>query len=267
MVAVVVERGVVRATGADVVSYLQGQVSQDVEALESGSSTWSLVLQPSGKLTAWFRIHRVGDDEFLLDLEPELVDDLLARLERFKLRTAAEFVSEPDWQMLSIRGDVPPDLEGIVARFDWPAFSGVDVLALDVVVPDDITIDPAAFDEARIRATVPRMGVDLDDGTIPGEGGAHFIDMNVSFTKGCYTGQELVARIDSRGGNVPRPLRTLVGEESLTEGAPVLFEGTDVGVVSSAEATVGLARMLRKVEPGSTVEVDGITATVQHQPS
>ena len=77
-------RGVVRATGADAASYLNGQISQDIEAIPVGDAAWSLVLDPSGKLVAWFRVHRLDENEFVLDCEPGVVDALIARLERFK---------------------------------------------------------------------------------------------------------------------------------------------------------------------------------------
>ena len=94
----------------------------------------------------------------------------------------------------------------------------------------------------------------------------HLIEASVSFTKGCYTGQELVARIDSRGGNVPRPLRVLVADGPLVVGGVVAFEDADVGVVTSAatsdRASVAIAPLMRKVTPGSVVSVDGVDAVV-----
>ena len=129
--------------------------------------------------------------------------------------------------------------------------------------PDGIELDDVAFEEARLRAGVPRLGVDIGENTIPAEGGKNFIEGSVSFTKGCYTGQELVARIDSRGGNVPRPLRVLIGNKALEVGGVVILDGREAGVVTSAVNNVGLAAVMRKVEPGSLVSVNGVEATVQ----
>jgi tRNA-modifying protein YgfZ len=266
-VAVVVDRGVVRVIGPDAASYLQGQISQDIDQLEAGSSAWSLVLQPTGKLTAWFRIHRMGDDEFLLDVDPLALEAMIARLERFKLRTAVDFVVEPGWRMLSSRGGDAPPADGLSAPFEWMGFSGTDVLAVGIQAPAGLEPDEEAFEVARIRATVPRMGIDLDNDTIPAEGGAPLIEMSVSFTKGCFTGQELVARINSRGGNVPHPLRTLVADEPVPVGATVRFEGAEVGVVTSAAGSVALGRILRKAEPGAAVDIDGAAATVRSPPT
>lgn len=267
------DRAVVRVTGADAASYLQGQVSQDIDMLAPGSSAWSLVLQPTGKLTAWFRLHRLEDDDagpvFVIDAEPAAADTLVARLERFRLRTDVDFALEPDWEMVSVRGsadrvdDDTADVEGVelTCEFAWPGFEGVDLLGRALGPTPDV--DDEAFETARIRATVPRSGIDLDEETIPAEGGAPLIETSVSFTKGCYTGQELVARIDSRGGNVPRPLRTLEADTPLAVDATITFEGAEVGRVTSAAGPLGLARVLRKVEAGAVVDVGGVTATVR----
>ena len=105
------------------------------------------------------------------------------------------------------------------------------------------------------------MGRELDEGTIPAEAGV--VDMSVSFTKGCYTGQELVARIDSRGGNVPRRLRgVVVGEGPAPVGAAVMADGKEAGRLTSVAyspglgATVALAYIRRAVEPPAEVVVE-----------
>ena len=274
MLATLVARDVVEVGGSQASSYLQGQISQDVESIAVGESAWSLLLAPTGKLTAWFRLHRVGDDRFLIDVEDGWAALLVARLERFKLRTAVEFSILDGWRMLSLRNPsessdtVPPDTAPTVeaalsAAFSWPGFSGSDHLDVGLVAPDGIGLDDFAFEEARLRAGVPRLGVDIGENTIPAEGGANLIEGSVSFTKGCYTGQELVARINSRGGNVPRPLRVLIADQALEVGGVVTSGGAEVGVVTSAAGEAALAAVMRKVEPGSSVSVNGVEATVQ----
>ena len=285
MLAAIVDRDLVEIVGRDASSYLQGQISQDVDAIAAGSTAWSLVLAPTGKLTAWFRLHRVADDHFLLDLEADWAAPLVERLERFKLRTAVEFSILDGWRMLSMRNESSdadsnepesaiPGLENQVAlsaAFEWPGFSGSDHLGEALVAPVGIELDDVAFERARILAGVPRLGVDISQDTIPAEGGERFIKASVSFTKGCYTGQELVARIDSRGGNVPRPLRVLIADKAFAVGGVVTFEGADVGVVTSAATSAttsagnsaAIARLMRKVTPGKVVSVDGIEAVVQ----
>ena len=253
-------RAIVRVTGEESASYLQGQVSQDIDAIPPGGNAWSLVLDPTGKLVAWFRIHRTGDAGLVFDAEPGVVDALVGRLDRFKLRTAVDFEIEREWVMESVRGaGVEPGSNAeLVGGFDWPGFSGFDVLREGR--PEGV-IGPE-FERARIRAGVPRMGVDIGDDTIPAEGGAPFMAMSVSLTKGCYTGQELVARIDSRGGNVPRPLRVIEGQGGLEVGAGVVYDGVGIGTLTSAVDNVGLGRILRKAGPGAAVTVGGVEAAV-----
>jgi folate-binding protein YgfZ len=120
----------------------------------------------------------------------------------------------------------------------------------------------ARFDDeaARIEGGWPAMGSEITTATIPGETG--LVALAASFTKGCYTGQELVERIDSRGGNVARHLRLLRGP-GVAAGAAVVHGGVDVGTVTSAVPGVGLAYLRRTVGPGDTVEVGGEPAVVE----
>ena len=94
------ERDVVRATGPDAAKFLQGQISQDVETLVEAGSAWTLLLDPSGKLTTWMRITRVDGDEFLLDCAAGWSETMLTRLNRFKIRVACDFVLLDGWKDL-----------------------------------------------------------------------------------------------------------------------------------------------------------------------
>lgn len=234
-----VPRDFVRVAGPDAESYLQGQLSQDVAALAVGASAPSFLLQPQGKVDAYLRVTRQAPDTFVLDVDPGWGDAVIARLERFKLRTKAEIERVDGWRCIAT---VPVD--------------GV----LDEVVGVDVTTggdegDPLEYEALRIRAGTPRMGAEIDSSTIPASLGV--VDRAVSFTKGCYTGQELVARIDSRGGNAPTKL---VGVRGTTEaGAPVVVGGREVGRVTSAAGGVALALVRREVElpsPSSVGELD-----------
>lgn len=222
-------RDTIRVEGPDAAVYLQGQISQDVDAIGVGETAWSLVLQPNGKLASWFRIHRVAEQEFLLDTDEGHGSGLVARLERFKLRTDAT-IDVSDTQL--------------PAPVTWPG------------APDP------SDERQRILAGMPKMGAELTDETIPGEGGQQLIDLSVSFTKGCYTGQELVARIDSRGGNVPRPIRVIQADGELAVGDEVRVDGDVVGVITSAIGDVALAPLMRRVEVGDSVEVGSLSARV-----
>ena len=210
-------RDVVTVTGPDATPYLQGQVSQDVAALGVGESAWSFILQPQGKVDAWFRVTRFDDEGYFLDVDTGYGEVLLARLKRFLLRTKAELSLET-WDWRARLGELPEVLVSGVGGVRVASIipGVVDLVAPDFFAhapfgekPDEELISESAFQLLRIRAGVPAMGSELDENTIPAE--ARIVNQSVSFTKGCYTGQELVARVDSRGDNTPRKLRIVTG--------------------------------------------------------
>lgn len=266
------ERTAVSVSGPDAESYLQGQLSQDLGAIATGSSAASLLLQPQGKIDAWLRITRHDEESFVLDVDTSAVDDMVARLRRFLLRTDARI--EPlDWKSLALRGPtaeaVAQSIEGAVLSIAAPEWSGggVDVFGPDLTAPDNgAELDDHAWTALRILSGMPAMGAELDADTIPASAG--IVDESVSFTKGCYTGQELVARIDSRGGNVPRRLAFVS-----MSGAPVLpadaeirdAEGpcgriTSWAPLSEDNATVALAYISRRVDiPASDAAPTAVT--------
>lgn len=268
--AVRTERDVVRASGPDAVDYLQGQLSQDVAGLTVGDSAWSFVLQPQGKVDAWFRVTRLAEDTYLLDVDAGWGETLIRRLERFKLRVKVTI--EPlSWQYVAVRG-VLPDLETLRATgaevlvpLDWGDEVGVDLLGPSVALPDGVAEGSSDdLEQWRIRVAMPRMGAELDDSTIPAEAGV--VDWSVSFTKGCYTGQELVARVDSRGSNTPRRLRSVVLDEpGAGPGDAVSVDGNDVGVLTSVSGTEALAYVRRAVELAPGESVDGAVGAVRAQ--
>ncbi len=281
--AVVVPRDVITVTGADASRYLQGQLSQDIVTM-STSSAWSLILQPTGKVDAWLRVHRISEEEFVLEAEADFGEALATRVRKFLIRTKAT-ISEPETRWLVSQrwvsdnevsrsealGESIPD--ALLGKPVGPGVSGVDALfasetAARTFAAELTEVPAAALDRYRIAHAVPAMGAELTQDTIPGEAGAWAIETSVSFTKGCYTGQELVARIDSRGGNVPRPIRLLVFTDGCAPGeAPAVgedirFEGAAVGSITSACASLGaefpamaLAPLARAVAIGSVVEV------------
>ncbi|MEW6153241.1 MAG: glycine cleavage T C-terminal barrel domain-containing protein [Actinomycetota bacterium] len=280
--AVWLERDFVAVDGPDAVSFLQGQLSQDVN-VEVGASAWAMVLQPQGKLDAFVRLWRQGEDRFVLDTDGGWGPAVVERLNRFKLRVKAE-VGPLAWKCLALRGPRAHEVAGaaaspgtVVLGADWPGLAGADLVGEGPELPAGVRLcGPAAYQVARIEAGVPEMGREIDESTIPAEAG--IVERSVSWTKGCYTGQELVARIDSRGGNVPRRLRGLVlGEgEVPPAGARVVAGEKDVGRVTSVgepiegRAPVALAYVGRAVEPPADVTVtwDGgsVLATVEPLP-
>ena len=204
-------RDVVRVAGPEAAVYLQGQLSQDVDALAPGDDAWSLLLQPQGKLVAHLRVSRAAADELLLDVADGWGEAVVERLERFKLNTDAD-IELLSWDWLAYRGPASSELEGaapIVASGQWGPVPGVDAIGPGIAADPAIAcVDLVAMEALRIEAGIAAMGAELDDRTIPAAAG--IVDDAVSFTKGCYTGQELVARIDSRGSNTPTRLRGVV---------------------------------------------------------
>ena len=293
-------RDVLAVRGADAAEYLQGQLSQDVTGLGVGDSTDSLVLEPDGKLSALVRVTRTDGQGFVLDVDAGYGDAVMARLRKFLLRAKVE-LELLDWRCLSLRGAAVEDTasglltvlaeRGVLALpFDWNGWHGVDLLGpSDVVLgPEGLDLPPGivacsadAVEACRIVSGVPAMGAELTAKTIPQEAGV--VARTVSFTKGCYTGQELVARIDARGGNVPRRLVGIVAPagppevDTLSPGMTLhggeipagdsAAEDKVVGTLTSAAwsvevgAWVGLAYLHRNVEAPGPVRLrsgDGI---------
>jgi len=248
-------RDAVVVAGPDAEDYLQGQLSQEVVGLSEGRSAWSFVLAPSGKVDAWLRVSRRSADEFILDLDDGFAGKLVARLQRFMVRTRCE-VEPLDWQMLTVVGIDPQAPEGGLAiPLDWPRLVAVDLLGPLVDPPSGLVISKKAeWERHRIMAGIPAMGAELDERTIPAATGV--LDRSVSFTKGCYTGQELVARIDSRSAATPTRLvrveGRLEGETQLPPvGSNLELEDVQVGRLTSVAAAdsgfVALAYVKRAV--------------------
>src|SRR3954466_401421 len=190
--AVEVPRDVVVASGSDTETFLQGQLSQDVTALAVGASAPSLLLSPQGKLVVWLRVSRLAPDVMALDTDAGWGDALVARLERFKLRTRCDLERRADWRCVALRGprvaDVDLSATGalVVADGGWGAVEARDLLGPDVDVPAGVRrcgLD--AYQNVRVGCGVPIMGAELDEGTIPAEAG--IVEASVSWTKGCYT--------------------------------------------------------------------------------
>lgn len=269
-----IQRDVVRVWGPDTLKFLQGQLSQDVDALGVGTSSWTFILQPQGKVDAWARITRTAADEVLLDTDDGWGQALHDRLKRFLIRTKAE-LEVLDWPAVAVRGAGAPrdDLPDGVLRLPVAGLGveGYDLLGPGAELPAEVA--PMTVEELRahdVEHGVPAMGRELTDGTIPAEVGGWIVADSVSFTKGCFVGQELTARIDSRGGNVPRHLRAIVLDEPVDEGAAVECEGPAATVttaaVSERHGPVALAFLGRAVEPGAEVAVGGVRGVVHELP-
>jgi len=285
------DRDVLSVSGPDAFDYLQGQCSQDLAGLVVGRSVDSLVLEPDGKLCALVRVARIAEDNFMIDVEGGFGDVVAQRLSRFRLRskvtieaTSAVCVALRGPDALSMAG--PGDAEGVLDQdgdpltlpFSWHGTEGVDLLgpgAEDAVPADARWCGGESWEALRVEAGIPVMGRELDGRTIAAEAG--LLERTVSFTKGCYTGQELIARLDARGNRVARRLCGVVLADDGGEGPHrrgdllgsalvVEARAEPVGSVTSAAwcpgvgAVAGLAYLHRSVEvpgPVTVVPPDG----------
>lgn len=255
--------GLVVVSGPDATSFLQSLVSQDLEPVADGVSVPTLLLTPQGKVDVALRALRVGDD-WWLDTDAAYGPRLGAALTRFRIRVKVDLDDRTAAtglvSLVGVDVEAPSGVRVLPTR--WGEFRGVDLLGpRDAVssalaaLPEDVPRwGPARFEAFRIEAGVPRLGVDVDEATIPQEA---FLERDaVSFTKGCFLGQELVCRIDTRG-HVNRYLRRLdlPGREVPPAGATVVVDGRERGVLTSAAAdpdaqrVVALAMVRREVEP------------------
>jgi folate-binding protein YgfZ len=258
-----IARDLVVVSGPDATSFLQSLVSQDLDAVAVGGTVKSLLLQPQGKLIVDFRATRVADDTWWCDCEGGFGSTLADGLNRFKIRVKVD-IETPAVSTVAVRGEVAPTAPDGVRLV--PAWDGVDAIGPAAAVDEfrsTLTtpeVDAAAYERARIEAGVPKLGADMNDKTIPQEA---FLERDaVSFTKGCFVGQELVCRIDTRG-HVNRYLRRLRSDDELIVGAPITAGDKVVGEVTSSAGDVALAMIRAEVEPGATVSVGESAATVE----
>ena len=247
VVQIRLDRDVVCVQGTDAEKYLHSQLSNDVQGMAVGSSRWSLLLEPTGKLIAVVRVTRFEDTVFMLDTEPGVGDDVVARLNRFRIRVAAT-VERLDWQCVALRGEgarvvapLRPASDGRIVDAWWPegADAAVDLIGASVADVESVApVDAAAYDALRVSAGWPIMGVDFAQGCIPAETG--LVGIAVSFSKGCYPGQELVERMDSRATNAPFSLRVVDDAGYAVGDQP--FEGATVTSVGGGRAIVRVRR-------------------------
>jgi folate-binding protein YgfZ len=275
------DRGAVLVTGSDAWSYLQSLVSADLDTVGDGEGAHSLLLTPQGKLDVDFRLLRVGDEAWL-DCDPGFGEQLAASLNRFRIRVQCEVADRTgSWGSVAVRGptaleaatalgvEVPaaphahvPCDDAVVVRAPWPGGDGFDVVgppgtaagAVERLSAAGVPVCSAeAFDAMRIEAGLPRQGFELDEKTIPQEA---FLERDaVSFTKGCFLGQELVCRIDTRG-HVNKYLRRLTNLEAAPPpGAEIVAGDKVVGTVTSSTRGAALGYVRREVEPPAPVEL------------
>jgi folate-binding protein YgfZ len=214
------ERAYVRVAGPDAEDYLQRMVSNDVEALGDGDACPALLLTATARVIAPVVVWRRGGDDFLVLTEPELGETVRALLVRMRLRAQCEIELEEHESVLALGGVdggiVTGELPGAVELLD----SGLEP-----------TISGDELELRRIEAGVPRWGREIDDRILPAEAGLDAT--HVSFTKGCYPGQEPVARLHYRG-HPNRALRVLELADVPAADTELVHDGKAIGRVTSA---------------------------------
>jgi tRNA-modifying protein YgfZ len=216
-------RAFVAVTGPEAADYLQRMLSNDVEALAPGDACEALLLTPKARVIAPMRVLRRGPEDFLLLTEPELGEALRDQLLRMRFAAKAEIVLEEHTSTLVFGGPgegIPND------DYGEPA-----VEVLDAAL--EPTLGEEELETLRILAGTPRFGREIDDRVLPAEAG--LVERAVSLTKGCYPGQEPIARLHYRG-HANRGLRVLAieGDEPPGADAEIVYEGKAVGRVTSA---------------------------------
>jgi folate-binding protein YgfZ len=215
-------RAFVRVAGPDARDYLNRMVSNDVEALQPGEACPALLLTPKARVIAPLVVWRRADEDFLVLTEPELGEQVRAHLVRMRLRAKCDIELEQHESVL-VFGD---DAAGIAT--DFPGARE----AVDASLTPTLSGD--ALEARRIAAGVPRWGREIDDRVLPAEAGLE--ETHISFDKGCYPGQEPVARLHYRG-HPNRGLRVLQLDAVPDYDAELVHEGKVVGRVTSAVQT------------------------------
>jgi folate-binding protein YgfZ len=224
-------RACLRVAGPDAADYLQRMVSNDVEALAVGAACPALLLTPKARVIAPLVVLR-RDDDFLVLTEPELGDAVHAHLTRMRLRAQCEIESEQHESVLLF------DANGDGFTTDFPGAREALDTGLAATLSDD------ELEARRVAAGVPRWGRELDDRVLPAEAGLE--STHISFSKGCYPGQEPVARLHYRG-HPNRTLRVIRLPRVPAYDAELVHEGKVVGRVTSAVEADGGALALAYV--------------------
>lgn len=267
--------------GTEAAEFLQGQLTNETEQLAAGSGHYALLLDRKGHIQTDLRLLRIGEGEFWLDAHTATVPRTIKHLNTYRIGREVE-VESSDRSVISLIGPASPGLTGLAPgdEHDFAELTlagttclvaatdlGQDVICetghreaavAELVERGAVPVSPAAAEIIRVESGRPRYGAEMSEATMPAEAG--IVERAVDFTKGCYIGQEPVARLHYRG----RPNRRLRGlrlSGPVGQGDPVRNSERELGtvgtaVVSPAHGRIGLAILRREAEPGDTVNVD-----------
>ncbi len=249
-------RGFVRVAGPDAADYLQRMLSNDVQGLGVDGSCPALLLTAKARVIAPLTVWRRGGDDFLLLTEPELAERVRAELVRFRFAARAEIELEQHLSRVVFGG-----AGGIAtAEFGEPAVELLDE------EPGADELGAEELELLRILARTPRYGREIDDRVLPAEAG--LTETHVDFGKGCYPGQEPIARLHHRG-HANRGLRLLALAEPPEPEVEVVHEGKAVGRITSAarspeHGAVALAYVRVEVPPDAELSIGDLKARQLH---
>ncbi|MEA2331970.1 MAG: hypothetical protein QOH58_2108 [Thermoleophilaceae bacterium] len=271
-------RAVLRLEGGEAADFLQGQVTNDVEALEQGEGCYAALLDHKGKLRADMRVLRLGPDKLQVDGEAIAREVLRHNFETYSLGRDVRANDVTDERtVFSVIGPNSRERLGVDLSEDEHSFVegelglyvatdlGVDVFG---TAPDLTVASEDAAECLRIESGRPRLGLDMGDSTIPEE--AALNERAVSFSKGCYVGQETVARLHYKG-KPNRHLRGLRLSEPASHGDEILLGDKPVGTIGSVcvsptHGPIALALIRREAAIDDEVQVAGSPATVADLP-
>ena len=236
-------RAFVRVAGADAADYLERMLSNEIATLASGASREALLLTPKARVIAPLVVLRRGEDDFLLLTEPELGEVVRAQLVRGRFAAKCEIQAEEHTSTVVLgEGDGIP-----TADYGVPAHEVLDV---------DADGEAAELERLRIEAGTPRFGAEIDDRVLPAEAG--LVERAVSFTKGCYPGQEPIARLHYRGrANRRLAILEFRDDHEPAAEAEVRLGEKVVGRITSSVPGLALAYVRNEVEDGVELGVDG----------
>jgi tRNA-modifying protein YgfZ len=276
-------RGMLVVRGPDSADFLQGQLTNDIEALEPGTGCYAALLDRKGHMQADMRVLRLATGDLWLDTEPEALGAVDRHLRMYSIGREVEIEAVGEaWAMLSVIGPAAAEVTAIGPLSPEHAQreqkrEGVEILAvvtdlgIDLIVradqadqarrllapADAVDVTEDAAEILRVESGRPRFGREMTTATIPQEAG--IAERAVSFTKGCYIGQETVARLHYKG-RPNRHLRGLRLETQVGDGDEIRLGDREVGrvgtaVLSPAHGPIALAIVRREAEPGTRVEV------------
>jgi folate-binding protein YgfZ len=288
--------GLLALRGDDAAEFLNGQLTNDIEAIQPQEGRYAAHLTPKGKMLADMRVIRTSQALFIVS-DRELLPVIRKMIDTF--RVGFSFVLEDSSDGCALVSLIGPEVDELLADFsdDPPVLgsaensnltlsaggapfiairtlTGIDLLGAAAAIDNAVEslkeksvpeVSPVSAEIIRIERGIPAFGRELDENTIPGEAGLN--DRAVNFEKGCYVGQETVARMHYKG-KPNRILRGLKADQPLSAGAAITaLDGRELGrlgtaVESPANGSLGLSVLRREASPGDKVDVGGVTATV-----